>query len=387
MSATFQELTEDQWVDWLGGFLRHEEISPPLPVFEDRHAEELIALFRRLGNASAGARFSQAIARVFEATAAEPVFAECLYISLHVLAVATSDHAKSVLRRRLREEAFEGLEYAGAALQPFLLSILGVYQVDEWLADYIRKSTARFLDSSRAKPLQYHSLRDYLLLGFRLLARRNLFEARLYLDRVIPILEPSGDIELLGEEFITIVIDHGWRYLFSLYLESAEEPTGDGESKAKAIAQALRQSTFPYFVEETSHDLDSFFMILEFLVSLRPESLTAPQLYTILSTIDGMGSEDDKSLATRGLRLAYIMTAGGWEFAMHSVDELEARSMRDDRDTVGLIVDFTQTWVRLHRVKDKGILEILSRSMPRPFDRSPDPLPQVHPDRHRAKIQ
>lgn len=349
----FRAFTEDRWVVWIKTFLQKESTTPPLPVWEDRYPEELIALFKQLDDPQAANRMAFALARVFEATPAEPAFSEWLYVELHVLAVATSDYAKAVLHRRLREEALAGLTFAETDLHSLLLSVLGVYHIDEWLADYIRSSADR-----RTSDL------SYLLLGFRLLARKHIYDCRVFLDRIVPLLKTREAKELLGDELITIVVDQRWRYLYALYVDSAEETGGRDAPKVQFLRELIRDYAIPFIVDQAEAPIDAFFVLLDFLINLNPIYFTADQLFTILSTVAGMASVDDKEAALRGLKLAYKATAGGWDFTSHSVDEAESRSIAGERTTTGLLVG--KTLKTLDAQRDAEILSLLTRSMPAP---------------------
>ncbi|HTU43875.1 MAG TPA: hypothetical protein VMF91_02345 [Bryobacteraceae bacterium] len=373
--AAFRGFSEDQWVLWLNGFLKKESVTPALPVFEDRHAEELIALFRKLNDVGASDRFRIALARVFETTPPERSFAASLYIELHALAVATSAYGRDVLRRRLTEEVLEGLEFASTDLHTFALAINGVYHVDEWLADYISSSAYRKkaeLENLRNSPevspeevsTAEDAYRDYVLVGFRLLARKNLPECCAFLDRVVPLIQSQEEMEMFGDELIAIVIDGRWRRLFGLLMEASEEPAGLNGEKGGLLVRVVREYVIPSLFETASLGLDAFYFLIEFLVNLDPVRLTADQLYTVLSTVDGLKSEDDREFATRGLSLAYVLTAGGWNFSSHSVDAPAARSIPNEPNTVALFVEATQTWKKLHKIHDEGVLNVLARSMP-----------------------
>jgi hypothetical protein len=371
ISVEFLQFTEDSWVLWLQGFFRKEAITPQLPVYEDRYAEELIALFRELRDVSVSSRFCHALTRVFEATPPEAAFVEPIYYSLHVLAVATSPRSHAALRQRLEEETLLGLTFAGTQLHSLLLSVNGVYPVDEWLAHYIRRSTRARLrslterqDRGASFSVQREDLRNYVLLGWRLLAKKDVQECSEFLGFVQQASPDPIDTGKFGLQLLAATLEHGWRFLLQLYLAVAEKEDSDEGTILSLLTAAISKYVFPSFGGGSGEEEDQFAMLLDFLLKLDSGFLSADGLVGILRMIDAMSSADDQQLAIRALQLGYRVSGEAWDYTIKSVDHLP---IREDKNTAAVMVyGDNPTTRKLHRERDEGVLTILAKSMPRP---------------------
>lgn len=370
----FLNFSDTQWAEWITAFLRKDDPFPQVPVFEDRYAEELISLFRRLKDLSASDRFSRGLATAFESTPPEPAFAERIYFELHVMAVATSLYGRNVLRQRLREGTFEGLEFARTPLQPLLLAVNGAYPIDSWLADYIRRSTKEKLQELTGSSgldvtsRNHLDFRNYVLLCWRLLARKDLLECSVYLNEVLPVLESKADHDMFGDELVMAAMDHGWIFLLELYVNASELAGVDRPDRLAVLAAVLGGYVIPFIEERSLLGSDAFFLVLEFLVNLNVKELNASQLYVVLGTVAAISSKEAKELCTRAVHLAYLQTGKTWNFMDHNTDDLW--QFRHSENELALMVPGTDsrkgTHSMLHRDKDSGVLEVLTTIMPPP---------------------
>jgi hypothetical protein len=259
------------------------------------------------------------------------------------------------VRRRLFEEALDGLHFARTDLHALLLAVNGVYHIDDHLADYIRTS-------AKGRPSDL----TYLKVCFRLLARKGSpYDCRLFLDRILPLLETTVDQQRFGEELITLVFKQRWRFLCTLYLDCAKEPGGHSSIKAETVRKLIRECVIPVFVEQEAAPLDEFFIVVDFLANLDPPKLTARQLAVVLRTVAGMGSMEDKEQSIQALRLAYNMTGGAWDMIVHSVDVPAARLIKEQNTVSLMVVSDTISDERFDADEDEELLRILTETLPR----------------------
>lgn len=307
--AAFRGFTVDRWCEWLNAFFSYE-IDSPKPRSKPYEPElsvgprelhfALISLYLSLESMADRNRLAEALACVFETTSFVKPNAALINHLLKVIAVAKSLRSKRLLRRTLFDDVLRDIYYNRENLHTLLLSVVGEFDVDEKLIDYLHRSADQTEDYS------------YLLTVFRLLAANAEDEAYTFIKRIVPHTKTDTDTDALNlaleikAEFSRV----GYQPFCEWYCNNAvtigaewPEEFGAFEEKMTQVFLTSHQTTF-------ADEENVYLTMLWYQLGARKSEITAEKvkeiatLYRVLGIDTVVGALSN--LKRRGIRWSYV---------------------------------------------------------------------------------
>jgi hypothetical protein len=225
--ASFQDLSGEQWREWLSAFLAGDSRPPLVAVADEEGHQVLIRIFDSL-NAKGSILFKRALFQVFETTPIIRMNEQQLYYLLHVIAYCVPVEAKKLLRRRLREGIFRRLTYGHQNLHNLLLVVCSKYNVDDELFRYVQRSARASKDF------------DYRLLCQRVVSTVEGPYAYHFIERLLPLMNSSEEAAAAIRQLTSISERLGYHDLLDWYRSRSIELALTWEQHWSLFTNALR---------------------------------------------------------------------------------------------------------------------------------------------------
>ena len=228
----FESMTSAEWREWLELALAGDSLDPPLQRANRELHQDLLAVFRDLPSNSA-LRMADAVGELIRVTSLVDNFAERLYLLLEVAATVKPQRIFDYLDRILRDEVGRRLFYANTDLHSNILAVLGRYDVDDRLVDYIDESAWRFGEWR------------YALHGFRIASLKSAQHGGRLLPLLIRLIEDDPQraevrTEQLAVQLAAVVLRHGHGDMVSVFLNISQRyDTTQTGVLAVALARAI----------------------------------------------------------------------------------------------------------------------------------------------------
>lgn len=206
----FQDFGAEEWRQWIIAYVIGDPRPPLLPLTNEESHHVLIRVFDNLDEKQS-CLFRRVLFSVFESTPVLPKNERLLYDLLHTIAYSVPIEAKWLLRRRLREGIFRRLNYGRQNLHSLLLLVCSKYDVDDELADYVKRSARASKDYS------------YLLLCQWVLSARGGPEAFCFIERLLPLMISEIEAGELCRQLTSIGRRLGYNYFLEWYRSKSVE--------------------------------------------------------------------------------------------------------------------------------------------------------------------
>jgi hypothetical protein len=206
---SFNEFGIEEWRKFIEFALYENPSVLDLGPREETLDAGFIHIVNILGSDTAARnRFGEALTQVFESSPISQDNAEAIYTLLQLISYITPSAAKSIVRRKVFEESFRGLQFAAMDLHTLALAVAGEWEVDQDLASYI----TRFNE----EPQEFRCR----LLSLRLLSRKDPSDAYAFLPKIITELEPGVRATQLFRELRGIMLQRTFAGLLSWYRDN-----------------------------------------------------------------------------------------------------------------------------------------------------------------------
>lgn len=280
----FRQFSVSRWCKWLDAFIAGEPHQPKIEVGPEELDSILHGLYEDLDDKGTQNRLSEAIMSYYEVTRVSEENAELIHLLLRVMADMKPIRAKRFLRRQLFDEIFLELntkrvdsDYSTGAsldttpevLHTLLLSVVGEYDVDDDLSDYIDKSANKIKDHA------------YLLVCFRLLASGGGEEGFSLINRIIPLTKSEAEAEDLAMEIKAEFDRLGYRYFCLWYCNNASDLASRWPDQFSMFEERVMYEALPSDLEQFGDSEDRYLNLLKKQLYAALGRYTARQLVDI----------------------------------------------------------------------------------------------------------
>jgi hypothetical protein len=226
----FEEFTVDDWIDWIRHVINYETCHPTINYTIQEIHHSLAEVYTSLPPGALSEKFAEALTFVFEETPLIAKHSANLYHLLQLIGYVKPLRAKRVLRKHLFPEVLKSLNYGNQNLHTMLLATRSKYDVDDELAEYVKRSAQNSRDFS------------YQIVCLRVIASRSQDELLDLLEIVYKSTDTDIKAYQLARELRSLTRKYGFKYFCEWFTTKAELSASVG-----TFEKALREIVFSRF--------------------------------------------------------------------------------------------------------------------------------------------